>query len=127
MFTRYSIRLATGLVGGLCISLLLRATMHGQEGFSTISTVHIDVQYQRGVSDEDAKKVADFLQNEYHGLDIYHDAIRWCQQAITPLYPNFHFHHADVSNTVYNRRGTASARNFHGAGRKSMQGSICTA
>jgi hypothetical protein len=63
-----------GCVTGLL--LLMRGSVYTQEAFSTISTVHIDVHYQRGVSEEDARKAADFLQEEYKyisdqlGLDL---------------------------------------------------------
>ena len=76
MNARYLLRLAVGFTGALCFSLVLRCAALAQEAFSTISTVHIDVQYQRGVSEEEAKKTAEFLQNEYKfisdqlGLDL---------------------------------------------------------
>lgn len=76
MNAQHHFRLAAGFASGLCLSLVLRGTAPAQEAFSTISTVHIDLQYQRGVTEEDAKKTADFLQNEYKfisdqvGLDL---------------------------------------------------------
>src|SRR5262245_7408945 len=32
----------------------------------------------------------------YEGFDIHGPAVRWCQRAITPRFPNFRFHHADI-------------------------------
>ena len=45
-------------------------------------------------------------RSEYHGIDIVAKGIRWCQRHITPRYPNFQFHHANVRNRHYNPRGT---------------------
>jgi SAM-dependent methyltransferase len=38
--------------------------------------------------------------------------IQWCQQAITPRYPNFHFQVADVYNRHYNPVGRFSASEY---------------
>jgi hypothetical protein len=63
----------TGLcIGGLAITSLLNA----QPTFSTIKTVHFEVKYQRGISEEDARKAAEYLQEDYNymsdklGLDF---------------------------------------------------------
>jgi hypothetical protein len=67
---------AAGLIGAVCVVLVMRGVAVAQETFSTVSTVHFDVQYQRGITEEAAKKVADFLQTEYAfisnqiGLDL---------------------------------------------------------
>ena len=34
----------------------------------------------------------------YDGVDIVEKAVDWCTKEITPHYPNFRFHYADVSN-----------------------------
>ena len=76
MVTRNFAKVAAGFVGVMCLTFLLSGQMRGQEVFSTVSTVHIDVNYQRGITEDAAKKVADFLQNEYKfvsdqlGLDL---------------------------------------------------------
>ncbi len=76
MVTQNSFRWVIGLLGAMCVLVALRGAVQAQEAFSTVSTVHMDVQYQRGISGEDAKKVADFLQDEYKfisdqlGLDL---------------------------------------------------------
>jgi SAM-dependent methyltransferase len=45
----------------------------------------------------------------YDGFDIVRRWIRWCRRNITAAYPNFHFTHADVYNSHYNRRGVPAA------------------
>lgn len=76
MVSRSYFRAAAGFGVVLCMLFIMRGPVLAQEPFSTVSTVHIDVQYQRGVTEEAAKKVADFLQNEYTfisdqlGLDL---------------------------------------------------------
>lgn len=65
MVAQYHLRLAMGIVGMVLASFIVRGMALGQETFSKISTVHVDVQYQRGISQEEAQRVADFLQKEY--------------------------------------------------------------
>lgn len=48
----------------------------------------------------------------YHGFDIMRDAIEWCQKNISRRYRNFHFHHADVRNEVYNPAGKYAAAEY---------------
>jgi SAM-dependent methyltransferase len=53
-----------------------------------------------------ATPLANFLTNGvYHGVDIVRPMISWCRNNITARYPNFHFHHADLANTLYRTRG----------------------
>ncbi len=67
---------AARFVGGLCLVFAVCGASKAQETFSTISTVHIDVMYQRGISEGSARKAADYLQEEYKfisdqtGLDL---------------------------------------------------------
>jgi hypothetical protein len=76
MVTQYSLRVTAGLASAVFISLVLRGAAIAQEAFSTVSTVHFEVKYQRGVTEDAAKKTADFLQKEYEfmsnqlGLDL---------------------------------------------------------
>jgi len=63
MNTQHRLTVAASFV--VFLFLIFGGTMRGQEAFSTISTVHIGVHYQRGVTEENAKKTADFLQTEY--------------------------------------------------------------
>jgi len=51
----------------------------------------------------------DYLHGGYDGLDIHPEAIAWCQRAITPRYPAFRFHRADVVSRAYNPGGHVSA------------------
>ncbi|MEA2174987.1 MAG: hypothetical protein QOD00_2579 [Blastocatellia bacterium] len=44
-------------------------------------------------------------QGRYEGIDITRAGIEWCQEKITPDYPNFHFQHIDVLNQLYNPQG----------------------
>lgn len=55
-----------------------------------------------------------FLQPSarYDGFDIVGAGVAWCQQRITPRFPHFRFHYADVFNSRYNRSGRQQARDF---------------
>jgi len=46
----------------------------------------------------------------YHGVDIVKPMVDWCASQITSRHPNFHFHHADLTNTLYSATGQS---NFH--------------
>jgi SAM-dependent methyltransferase len=48
----------------------------------------------------------------YDGFDIVRRGVAWCERRITPRFPHFHFHHADVFNRRYNPRGQVQARTF---------------
>jgi SAM-dependent methyltransferase len=48
----------------------------------------------------------------YRGFDIVAEGIVWCQQTITPRYPRFEFHHADIYNEEYNLGGALRASEF---------------
>lgn len=56
-----------------------------------------------------AVALLDYLRGGYDGVEIHHEAVTWCQQAITPRHPAFRFHRADLANTAYNPRGGARA------------------
>ncbi|MEB3831368.1 class I SAM-dependent methyltransferase [Phormidium sp. CCY1219] len=51
-------------------------------------------------------------QGTYEGFDIVETGIKWCQDFITPQYPNFHFQLADIYNKSYNPTGRYSASNY---------------
>jgi SAM-dependent methyltransferase len=51
-------------------------------------------------------------QGSYDGLEIVPRGVRWCQKHITPGHPNFQFHHADIANSTYNRRGRIKAEQY---------------
>lgn len=45
----------------------------------------------------------------YEGFDCTALGVNWCQNNITPLYPNFQFQHVDVYAPGYNPQGKISA------------------
>ena len=53
--------------------------------------------------------LVDYLRGGYDGVDIHREAVEWCQAAITPRYPTFRFHHADLASRAYNPGGRLSA------------------
>jgi SAM-dependent methyltransferase len=50
------------------------------------------------------------LTSTYDGFDVVKSAVRWCQRNITPRHPNFRFHHANLYNSFYNRRGVPASQ-----------------
>lgn len=56
-----------------------------------------------------ARGLFDYLHGGYDGIEIHPGAVAWCQQAITPRYPTFRFHRADVSSGAYNPSGGQGA------------------
>ena len=52
----------------LAILAVLPWRVNAQPGFAAMSTVRFDVKYQRGVTEEEAKRVADYLQSDYEYL-----------------------------------------------------------
>jgi len=46
-----------------------------------------------------------YLRGGYDGVEIHAEAVAWCQRAITPRYPTFRFHRADLASHAYNPRG----------------------
>ncbi len=53
-----------------------------------------------------------YLQGGFDGIEIHPEAVEWCQKAITPRFPAFRFHRADVSSRAYNPRGAVPANQF---------------
>ena len=51
-------------------------------------------------------------QGSYEGFDIVAEGIDWCTKKITPKYPRFSFHLADVYSQKYNPEGTFSASEY---------------
>jgi len=67
----------------------------------------------------------------YEGFDIMPRAIRWCQRQISPRYPHFRFHLADVRNAAYHPRGRHSACEYRfpypdGTFQVVLLSSVCT-
>lgn len=44
-------------------------------------------------------------KGRYEGFDIDKKSVKWCQNNITPRYPNFKFTHIDIYNKNYNPNG----------------------
>jgi SAM-dependent methyltransferase len=61
-----------------------------------------------------ALALKDDLIGGYDGLEIHPEAVTWCQQTISPRYPSFRFHRANVASSAYNPSGVepASAYRF---------------
>jgi SAM-dependent methyltransferase len=51
-------------------------------------------------------------RGRYEGFDIVAEGVRWCQEQITPRFPNFRFRHVDLYNKHYNRLGACPAAAF---------------
>jgi len=51
-------------------------------------------------------------QGKYDGFDIVANSIRYCTKTISPRFPNFHFHHADLFNTHYNPSGKCYSHQY---------------
>jgi SAM-dependent methyltransferase len=56
-----------------------------------------------------ALSLSGYLTGRYDGTEVHREAVVWCQRVITPRYPHFRFHHADLASAAYNPEGTASA------------------
>lgn len=52
------------------------------------------------------------LRGGYDGVDVHHEAVAWCRQAITPRDPTFRFHHADLASGAYNVGGRLAASTY---------------
>ncbi len=62
---------------------------------------------------KNARALTSFLTTgRYEGFDIVAPGIAWCQQNVTPRYPQFRFHHADVRNRSYNPTGSTPACDY---------------
>jgi SAM-dependent methyltransferase len=61
-----------------------------------------------------ALALKDHLTGGYDGLEIHPEAVAWCQRTISPRYPSFRFHRANVASGAYNPDGAepASAYRF---------------
>lgn len=60
-----------------------------------------------------AVRLAPYLTGgSYEGFDIRADVIEWCQQNITPRYPNMRFAFVDLANGFYNTTGATHSAAF---------------
>jgi len=53
-----------------------------------------------------------YLHGGFDGIEIHPEAVQWCQKTITPRFPSFRFHRADVSSRAYNPGGAVPANQF---------------
>jgi|SRR5579863_5523331 SAM-dependent methyltransferase len=51
-------------------------------------------------------------RGSYEGVDVVPRGIKWCSAHITPRYPNFRFHLADIFSEAYNRTGRFRASDY---------------
>ena len=51
-------------------------------------------------------------RGSYDGFDIVKKGIDWCNNRISPKYPNFRFLHIDLKNDLYNDKTENEARSF---------------
>lgn len=56
-----------------------------------------------------ASHFAGYVANRYDGLDIVLPMVAWCNENISPRYPNFSFHHAHLRNSHYSASGDDAA------------------
>lgn len=47
----------------------------------------------------------DPAKGSYRGIDPVTGGINWCQQNVSPSYPNFEFRHLDIAHSLYNPKG----------------------
>jgi ubiquinone/menaquinone biosynthesis C-methylase UbiE len=48
-------------------------------------------------------------EGRFEGFDIVREGVEWCQAHLTPRFPRFRFHHADLFNSFYCPAGGATA------------------
>jgi len=53
-----------------------------------------------------------FTTGSYEGIDCKEIGVNWCQQNITPEFPNFKFQYIDVYAPGYNQHGSIYSRDF---------------
>jgi ubiquinone/menaquinone biosynthesis C-methylase UbiE len=46
-----------------------------------------------------------YVTGQYHGFDVVSSMVDWCNANIAAQHPNFSFHHADLTNTLYSDSG----------------------
>ena len=55
----------------------------------------------------------DFLKDgSYEGIDPIAGQVKWCQEKITPRYPNFKFQKIDVWSKLYNPKGSVQPSEY---------------
>lgn len=51
-------------------------------------------------------------EGTYEGFDISAEAVRWCRERITTVFPNFRFQVSDIYNAAYNPQGKYPAAEY---------------
>jgi len=51
-------------------------------------------------------------QGEYYGFDVRRELVQWCQNNVTPRFPNFHFELSDIYNGTYNPASTCQPNSY---------------
>jgi SAM-dependent methyltransferase len=51
-------------------------------------------------------------RGSYEGFDVFPKGVAWCQEHITPKYPNFRFRVANIHNKEYNPSGRFAASEY---------------
>lgn len=61
-----------------------------------------------------AVPLTNYLSDEgaYEGFDISAEAVSWCRERITAVFPNFRFQVSDIYNAAYNPQGTYPASEY---------------
>jgi SAM-dependent methyltransferase len=106
---------------------LMWKTGLGPDNFASISATH-SAQVQKwtpilphhrvveigcGIGRDAIPLTALLTRGLYLGIDVLPDSIEWCQQAISPAFPNFSFQHMDVCSSLYNPAGTIEPTQVH--------------
>jgi len=84
--------------------LLKRLTSHGLQPWHHV----LEVGCGNG---KNARALTRYLNTSgrYVGFDIVEHGVRWCQRNLTPRFPHFEFHRADIHNRTYNPAGRTKA------------------
>ena len=91
----------------------------GRETLSALTEIgglkpsHAVLDVGSGIGRKTVPLTAYLLQEaSYDGIEIVRAGVDWCSKHITPRFPNFRFHHADVYNRHYNPRGMVKAKDY---------------
>ena len=106
---------------------LAEMTGSGHEGWNKVIAEHLEcyrlwmpieptshvLEIGCGIG-RDAMALTDLLSSggSYVGVDITRPSIEWCRAEITARFPNFAFHHLDVTSDMYNPQGHQKAESM---------------
>lgn len=81
--------------------------------YSPINPEHSVVEIGCGIG-RDAIQLTKHLtsQGKYIGIDIIEPSINWCQNNISPKFPNFEFHYFDINSQIHNPSGKSKTTQF---------------